>query len=50
MKNFSDFWGIGYNKTMAILEYIENLPDEEPSLALKMFKESCCDHCSCKPE
>ena len=25
-------------------------PEEDSSLALKMFKEECCDNCSCKSQ
>ena len=51
---------IGYNGYMAILENLEysiadndGMPDNKKvindGLALKVFNEEICDHCSCKP-
>jgi hypothetical protein len=54
--SFSDFGVyIGYNRHMGILDNFENYlelePTEQPEndgLALKIFKEECCDNCNCK--
>ena len=56
---------IGYNKSMGILENFENAWDPdlqyestpiketnnlgEPSLGVKLFSETCCKDCICKP-
>jgi len=57
---FQIFQGIGYNKTMGILDNLENAWDdnfefenssykpEYPNLAVKIFSETCCNGCSCK--
>jgi NADH:ubiquinone oxidoreductase subunit E len=46
---------IGYNRYMGILDNFENYLELEPTeqtendgLALKIFKEECCDNCNCK--
>jgi hypothetical protein len=59
---FQIFQGIQirYNKTMGILDNLENAWDENfefessnhkpeyPNLAVKMFSDICCNGCSCK--
>jgi hypothetical protein len=61
-KIFQICQGIGYNKSMGILDNLENSWDDEfffesaiykpemESLAAKLFSEICCDGCSCKSE
>lgn len=47
---------IGYNIYMSFLENLENSirmdgsDDVNDSLALKLFKDQCCDSCSCRTE
>jgi hypothetical protein len=52
--NFSDFDGIRYNNSMAILNNLDNeqplFETESSSLVLKVFSETCCNGCSCKSE
>lgn len=52
---FSDLHGIGYNRSMSILDNLENAWDiefqfEHQNLAVKVFSDTCCNGCSCKTE
>jgi hypothetical protein len=52
---FSDLHGIGYNRSMSILDNLENAWDiefqfEHQNLAAKVFSDTCCNGCSCKTE
>ena len=51
MKKYSE--KPGYNKSMGILDNLENAWDEEfqfehQNLAVKIFSETCCNGCTCQ--
>jgi hypothetical protein len=52
---FSDLQGIGYNRSMAILDNLESAWENEfefehQNLAVKIFSDTCCNGCSCVKE
>jgi hypothetical protein len=46
LDNFENAWDIDFQYESAPIKPINNAG--EPSLAAKLFSETCCDGCSCK--